>query len=324
MSYSINYKCIECTNSILQSVANTRFPQYNSLRCLKCPKCHKLYYQCNLCVSKLMTDKKQITNHFNYHTKRKINNDCNDTNTCEEPNHSMCLDFQVDSMSNISSFDLEDNTIEKNMEDDYLSEDVVEYTNEASHNFFNMHKTDTIGLEHMIKRSQQISTNSNGSITREDIELHLCFSRLSYNLGPSDRELLCKLIQSLITHVKMSTCLKEVNEPKALELADKSEGVQRTTIPLTLSDVRKLYLEGKNAMITNLPTPIVYTTNCNHAYVRIKDVIEHFFAYGSSPELLNPMCAELNESVCYPSECKKARMILEEIEPLKGNEKKCI
>ena len=115
MSYSINYKCIECTNSILQSTANTRFPQYNSLRCLKCPKCHKLYYQCNLCVSKLMTDNKQITNHFNYHTKRKFSNVCNNTSTCEESNLSMCLDFEVDTMSSISSFDLEDNTIAKKM-----------------------------------------------------------------------------------------------------------------------------------------------------------------------------------------------------------------
>ena len=268
-----------------------------------------------------MTDNKQITNHFNYHTKRKFNNVCNNTSTCEESNLSMCLDFEVDTMSSISSFDLEDNTIVKKIEDDNLSEDVVEYTNEASYNFFNMYKTDTIGLEHMIKRSQQISTNSNGSITREDIELHLCFSRLSYNLGPSDRELLCKLIQSLITHVKMSTSHKDVNEPNALKVADKSETVQKTTIPITLSDVRKLYLEGKNAMITNLPTPVVYTTNCNHAYVRIKDVIEHFFAYGCCPELLSPMCVEMKQKVCYPSECKKARMILEDIEPLKGSEK---
>ena len=107
----------------------------------------------------------------------------------------------------------------------------------------------------------------------------MVFGRLVYNLGPGDRQLLCSLIQSVMSHVQKS-CVEMCTD----ELQRK---VQKTTIPTQLCDLRKIYLKGKNSVIHNLPAPKIYKYEDSHAYVKVKDVIKYFFAFRGQPELLS-------------------------------------
>ena len=178
-----------------------------------------------------------------------------------------------------------------------------------------------LGVNNVIMKSQQFSMNMDQLVSKNDMKLHLSYAKLCYHLGPSDRQLLCDLVGSVMSHVRNSIeneCLqsqirKEVIYSDSTTKQKTIPTTITTTIPTTLQEIRKYYLEGKNAIITNLPTPVVHKTQCNHSYVRIKDVIQHLFAYGSYPELLSSTISENNTTTSFPTECKKVSSIKDEI-----------
>jgi len=56
---------------------------------------------------------------------------------------------------------------------------------------------------------------------------------------------------------------------------------ESTRNPITLNDVDKIYLSGKNSIYTRLPVPTVSVMD-DHAYVSLTTVIDHFLAMGIS------------------------------------------
>ena len=96
----------------------------------------------------------------------------------------------------------------------------------------------------------------------------------------------------------------------------------RTIIPTKLTDVRKVYLEGKNSLIQNLPTPFIHKCDDNHAYVKVEDVIKHFFVFGHEPELLSIIKSNHNHTTSYPSESKGAQRIAQKIIMMPNHEMK--
>ena len=319
MNIYTNYECEHCPNQRLVIVDGTTFIQYNEFQCFECPKCHSKHYQCKECISMLFTTKKQINNHVSYHKRKRSDEIDKDEDGFQTEN-----DFVNENRySTQDSVGVEGSLVDSNYthhrtiaEDSCdmkpsSSANKMQYTSQASNEFFNHNGDCDIGVQNLIVKSQQLSELGDNSISREDIQLHLCYSRLSYNLGPSDRQLLCKLTQSIITHVTRSVHHQSQKNEQKYTSGDKVDVYQQTTIPTTLMDIRQQYLEGKNAIVTNLPKPFIHTTATNHAYVRIKDVIQHFFAYGSSPEFLSKFSNESNTLVSYPSECQQVKNIYE-------------
>ena len=145
----------------------------------------------------------------------------------------------------------------------------IRYASDASTQFFSSNGNGDIGVQKLIVKSQQLCEFDNQCISREDIQLHLCYSRLSYNLGPSDRQLLCQLTQSIITHVTRSIHHESNSNEKKCVSGHKVDVYEQTTIPTTLTDIRKQYLEGKNAIVTNLPKPFIHTTATNLSLIHI-------------------------------------------------------
>ena len=306
MNIYTNYQCEYCSNERLEIIADATFVQYNEFQCFKCPQCHTKYYQCKECTSKLMTQKRQIINHVSYHKKKRKEEIDKDKD-----------DFQTEHVfDNENAYSREDSLgVEGAFVDSYYthhctiaddscdmkqssSPNKIQYSSKASNQFFHNNQNGDIGVQKLIVKSQQLSELDNNCISREDIQLHLCYSRLSYNLGPSDRQLLCQLTQSIITHVTRSIHHQSNSNEIKYMSGDKVDVYEQTTIPTTSMDIRKQYLEGKNAIVTNLPKPVIHTTASNHAYVRIKDVIQHFFAYGSSLEFLS-QSVNVNKSKTY-------------------------
>ena len=64
-------KCSECFNSTLTSITNNIYPKYKWLQCYKCGICDIEHFQCSICMNKLMTRRRQVTDHGSYHNKRK-------------------------------------------------------------------------------------------------------------------------------------------------------------------------------------------------------------------------------------------------------------
>ena len=69
-------------------------------------------------------------------------------------------------------------------------------------------------------------------------------------------------------------------------------------------------------MIDNLPAPTIYKCEDSHAYVKVKDVIEHFFAFGAQPELLSVIEPKLIQNISYPTESLGAQEIAKNISNL--------
>ena len=98
--------------------------------------------------------------------------------------------------------------------------------------------------------------------------------------------------------------------------------VQKTIIPTQLCDLRKIYLEGKNSVIHNLPAPKIYKYEDSHAYVKVQDVIKYFFAFRGEPELLSIIEAKFIKKVSYPTESLGAQEIAKKISHMANSDNK--
>ena len=63
-------KCHHCVDTTLQVINNEEYPKLHWLKCYKCNECGIKHYQCFECMNKVMTQKKQVTDHKSYHQKK--------------------------------------------------------------------------------------------------------------------------------------------------------------------------------------------------------------------------------------------------------------
>ena len=71
MSLFAEPKCHHCVDTTICPIPNDDYPQLNWLQCYRCNNCGKNHYQCTECINKLMTEKKQVTDHQSYHKKKR-------------------------------------------------------------------------------------------------------------------------------------------------------------------------------------------------------------------------------------------------------------
>ena len=60
-----------------------------------------------------------------------------------------------------------------------------------------------------------------------------------------------------------------------------------TRIPTTMSEINTFYLENKSSIRKSLPYPTPIITH-NHAFISLRDVLLHMFAYGTKMEGICP------------------------------------
>ena len=84
------------------------------------------------------------------------------------------------------------------------SSENVTYIKDESQKYFRNNEDTKKKFSQLLTRALDIQLHDDQNVKENDIKLHLCYPRLAYNLGPSDRQLLCTLIGCVISHVRSS------------------------------------------------------------------------------------------------------------------------
>ena len=110
-------------------------------------------------------------------------------------------------------------------------------------------------------------------VSDSDSEFNILLGKFVYNLSGSMKSSFLEIIQKLKS--SMLPCVETIPDPYALR------------IPFLPSTLRKTYLEGKNSLLENLPTPPIsshYSGKNNqslHSYCSLMDCLIHFLAFGT-------------------------------------------
>lgn len=127
--------------------------------------------------------------------------------------------------------------------------------------FWAEHEKKGLGVKHLIAKAWDIADAN--EITDGEAKFALKFSSLLLKLTDDEMELL-------------AYCMTEAVKSEQPKLSV----FKKTRCPCTVDDFNKRYLDGKNAIIPNLPHPVINTTpDGTHAYTRLEDVIANLLAF---------------------------------------------
>jgi hypothetical protein len=131
--------------------------------------------------------------------------------------------------------------------------------------YWEEHKHQGFGLKHLVAKAWGKEPEE---ISDEEASFTLSLSTLLLKLTEEERKLLAR-------------CMEQAINSKDKELSI----FKNTNCPYTTRQFDRLYLSGKNAVIPNLPHPVVETTpDGSHAFTRLSDVIANLLAEGTPVE----------------------------------------
>lgn len=222
---------------------------------------------------------------------------------------------------------------------------------ESSSFFFHQHNRGSTfgGVEYLVKRSLLqkelgFAELSQIHIPETHVELQLKIAKLAYMTTKTNRQLLADIMTACyhigcedgnVTAREMIN--NEVNkkireaeysfQPHIHFVRDEIDYVDSrnkiptrrahrfsTDIPENTNDIRKWYLEGKHAVVPNLPHPPVLENIPAHAYLSIIDCLEDFLAHwrGEEIEAITDKTVATREVVTKRCQSLHAKEILEE------------
>jgi hypothetical protein len=167
--------------------------------------------------------------------------------------------------------------------------------NSVSQNFFASENAGTgLGCALLVGQSQFQLTNITSKLQPKEVTLQLEIAELAYNLSTEQRRQLASILTSC--------------EEILLSQREKTSNTSAwpTSIPRSLQDIRSFYLEGKWAIIPNLPCPTVQKIG-EHAYVSLTDCVVDMLGHGISIELIE--VEKSTDTVCTLSESLRAKTI---------------
>jgi hypothetical protein len=96
---------------------------------------------------------------------------------------------------------------------------------------------------------------------------------------------------------------------------DNPNNAMKCSVPTSITDVRRIYIDGRFSINNNLPRPICSMMK-SHSYVSIKDSLADFFGHGkhrflSISEIDCTAVNDVNSLVTNLFECRKGRSILD-------------
>ena len=141
------------------------------------------------------------------------------------------------------------------------------FSRQPSTNYFQFQRQN-LGPALLVARSQFHQDDLAGDICADEVQFHLRLSQFMSSLSNSDCESLVELLR-----------LHQKTWHTRSAKSDSTAQLSETRIPLDYADCRRLYLEGKYAVLPNLPHPEVKVVG-NHAMITISDCIADLLAHG--------------------------------------------
>ena len=273
-------KCRKCSESTYRGVPIiNKSSTFDWCIELRCPNCDFKWFVCNLCPVQrsLMTNWSDVTRHNRY---RKHNNTSNVGNASKRQKETMDVMGKSEECENDGFFD--DNhlystvapDVDKMLRFQLPGPPDFSKANAVSQNFFASENAGTgLGCALLVGQSQFQLTNIASKMQPKEVTLQIEIAELAYNISTEQRRKLASILNSC----------EEVLLSQRENTSNTSSWP--TSIPRSLRDIRSFYLEGKWAIIPNLPRPAVQNIG-EHAYVSLTDCVVDMLGHGISIDII--------------------------------------
>jgi len=302
--------CIACAHTKGVLVICRESMKYEWARKVSCPNCNCVWFICALCrvQGSRMTSTKHLRNHH-YNCRHNSDQPSLDSTACIDDRNSNCDDLDN------SNFDANNNSIavdDKNRIDAVRVEGLglpgppkFNFEHERNANFFKaQHENTKNGAKYLIKRSQFENDLVNHDLHDLEVKLHLDIACLCCNMTGEQRN-------------KLATILS--NYTKVLRMQETLNCGLKTTVPMTPSQLRKMYIKGKYAILPSLPYPSVIMLK-DHAYVSPIECIADLLGHGVVLDILGHSDVQ-NCFVSALRDTERARQIVNRATALNTQEK---
>jgi len=179
---------------------------------------------------------------------------------------------------------------------------IIDLNGEHNNHYFKMQHTSGLGNAYLVGHCQFKLNNIAQELDDDEVAMHHTISSLVSTLTAGQKHMLAESFNKA-TIVVTKRCKAGVA----------SERAWSTQIPTTSSLIRKYYVEGKFAILPNLPRPKVQMLG-DHAYVSLRDCVADLLAHGFELDTISKPLP--GEAVMKVSQSERAQRILRNAESL--------
>lgn len=264
--------CDSCVSPSDKSIIVNERHRYYTWACqLQCQCCSSSWFVCSICPSsrKRLKTNRQLSSHNYIHNKRLVSSAMENSSTT-------CAAYLVEHSSNITdqvelpSCDIQFNTPAFA----FCGPPVMNFTGIHNINYFTNQLKD-LGAAYIVSYSQFKLPNVAAEMDDVDVKFHLAVASLLTQITSGQRKQLAEVLK----------LAAEVMERKMSDNCKSSSW--HTQLPLMPSLMRSFYMEGKYAMLPNLPRPPVYIYD-DHACTRLKDCVADLLGHGFLLDYIQP------------------------------------
>ena len=170
------------------------------------------------------------------------------------------------------------------------------FSTEYNKKYFEMETKYGLGGAYLVGRSQFQLGVVGFDLHSDEVAMHLNIAGLVSSLTSGQREKLASVLAQVVTVTR---------QQQSFDSELRSDW--HTRVPMTSSELRAKYVEGKHAILPNLPRPPVQQIG-DHAYVSLKDCIADLLGHGLNIDNIELTSSDV--TVCKISETKRAQRIL--------------
>jgi len=246
-------KCIPATLPLSDSVK--RHISYDWAVYLQCFQCNASWHVCRQCSSqrKAFRNVESLYRHHNrfhqvkiVHSRKRSQSSINDID-----------DMHYDDSQHNSI------TINDTQHPPFL---LANFNGIHNLDYFHWHHHGGFGASSLVSRSVFGTVDECPIIDPAHVAMHLSLATLVSSITRAQRD-------------QLADVLRYVSQVSVIQHENSVCDVLPTRIPQSSSDLRSLYILGKDAMVPNLPRPNVQIVN-DHAYVSLKECVADLLGHG--------------------------------------------
>ena len=205
---------------------------------------------------------------------------------------------------------------------------LLDFTSDENKAYFHHEfQGDKLGITYLAARSafkQKQPPMEN--INEEDVKLQLLLAEMCYNLSHGEREKLANIVDLIVKQTKCNQEFEAENENNEAAMSKSNgdgcgEWVPRMTAATTPAEMRSQFIDGKHAVVPNLPHPKVQQVG-QHAYISVIECIQDLLGHGIQLDVIAPPLKQ--DKITCLGESRKALEILANAEEVLGADAKAI
>jgi hypothetical protein len=280
-AFPTSLRCPKCISAALPNVQDVKgHTEFFWAVTVCCANCSTVWHVCKLCDTGMrrstqFMDKNGLYNH-NYkkhregsivevNKKRKLN-----VASIESSDNCIVSDTDV-AMTSTSSNSIYFSIVNKHLSKPSFGHFQKSYNVE----YFKQQQLGDFGASYLVGLSN-FNVKDVVDIKPVEIQMHLNIAALTSTMTRGQREQLATILKDTADVAVQQSHLRG---------ADRA---WMTKIPTTPGDIRSLYIEGKCALLPNLPRPEVTVVD-DHAYVSLKDCVADLLGHGFELDIIEPI-----------------------------------